>query len=100
MGGVFRMPILVTADLKNEILSMRKEGISVYAAALKQNSVPITQIGFDAPSAVVIGNEGNGLTDEMIEACTAPMIIPMAGKAESLNAAVAATVAIWEMCRK
>ena len=42
----------------------------------------------------------NGLTDEMIEACTAPMIIPMAGKAESLNAAVAATVAIWEMCRK
>lgn len=100
MGGVFRMPILVTDDLKNEILSMRKEGISVYAAALKQNSVPITQIGFDVPSAVVIGNEGNGLTDEMIEACTAPMIIPMAGKAESLNAAVAATVAIWEMCRK
>ena len=49
---------------------------------------------------MVIGNEGNGLDDATIAACTAPVIIPMAGKAESLNAAAAATVAIWEMCRR
>lgn len=48
---------------------------------------------------MVIGNEGNGLTEEIIAACTKPMVIPMAGRAESLNAAVAATVAIWEMCK-
>ena len=48
---------------------------------------------------MVIGNEGNGLTEEIIVACTKPMIIPMVGRAESLNAAVAATVAIWEMCK-
>lgn len=100
MGGVFRMPILVTDCLKEEILSMRRQGINVYAAALKEESVPITQLSFNQPTAIVIGNEGNGLTDEMIEVCTAPMIIPMAGKAESLNAAAAATVAVWEMCRQ
>ena len=99
MGGVFRMPILVTDDLTGEIGCLRNQVVAVYAAALHEQSTPITKVNFAHPSAIVIGNEGNGLTDEVIEACTQPVIIPMAGRAESLNAAVAATVAMWEMCR-
>lgn len=100
MGGVFRLPVFVADDLCETIREMKQQGVSVYAAALKEESVPITEIAFDGPSAVVIGNEGNGLDEETIQACTAPVIIPMAGKAESLNAAAAATIAVWEMCRK
>ena len=100
MGGVFRMPIAVTDDLFGEIALLKQQGCHVYAAALKENSIPITEVSFAGASAVVIGNEGNGLDDATIAACTAPVIIPMAGKAESLNAAAAATVAIWEMCRR
>lgn len=99
MGGVFRLPVVVVEDLRGEILSLRDQGVQVYAAALHRDSVPITALNFHQPSAVVIGNEGNGLTEEIIAACTKPMVIPMAGRAESLNAAVAATVAIWEMCK-
>ena len=99
MGGIFRLPVQRCSDLKEEILSLRHQGVQVYAAALHRDSLPITELDFAQPSAIVIGNEGSGLTDSIIEACTAPMIIPMASRAESLNAAVAATVAVWEMCR-
>ena len=100
MGGVFRMPVCVTEDLTGDIALLRQEGVKVYAAALKEQSVPITQLDFLGNSAIVIGNEGKGLTDEVIEACTSPMLIPMEGKAESLNAAAAAAISIWEMCRR
>ena len=91
MGGIFRLPVQRCSNLKEEILSLRHQGVQVYAAALHRDSLPITELDFAQPSAIVIGNEGSGLTDSII--------IPMAGRAESLNAAVAATVAVWEMCR-
>jgi TrmH family RNA methyltransferase len=47
----------------------------------------------------MIGNEGNGLTAEAIAACDYPLTIPMGGRAESLNAAAAAAILIWEMVR-
>ncbi|MBQ8495492.1 MAG: hypothetical protein IJ465_07030, partial [Clostridia bacterium] len=47
----------------------------------------------------VIGNEGNGLTDAAIAACGRRLTIPMAGRAESLNAAVAACIVLWELSR-
>ncbi len=99
MGGVFRLPVQVTDHLCESIAALRQSGMQVYAAALHRDSIPITEVDFSRPSAVVIGNEGSGLREEVIAACTAPMVIPMAGRAESLNAAAAATVAIWEMCR-
>ncbi len=99
MGGVFRMPVLVTDCLKEEILSMKQNGIAVYAAALRKDAVPIVELPLDRSSAVVIGNEANGLTEEIIEACSKAMIIPMQGRAESLNAATAASIAAWEMSR-
>lgn len=100
MGGVFRLPVSVTEDLEGTIRRMRGQGIAVYGAALGQHSVPITQLDFSRPSAVVIGNEGNGLTRQILDCCSASMVIPMEGRAESLNAAVAASISIWEMSRR
>ncbi len=99
MGGVFRLPIKVVEDMEGEIARLQAEGFAVYATALSEKSVDITTLDLCGKVAAVIGNEGNGLTQQVIDACTAPVIIPMAGKAESLNAAIAASIVIWEMCR-
>ena len=59
----------------------------------------LTDISFCEPCAVVIGNEGNGLKPETVAACKHCITIPMNGKAESLNASVAASILIWEMVK-
>lgn len=99
MGGVFRLPIKVVDSMEDAIAALRQQGFAVYATALSEKSVSITELDLSGKTAAVIGNEGNGLTQQVIDACTAQTIIPMAGKAESLNAAIAASIVIWEMCR-
>lgn len=99
MGGVFRLPIKTVDSMEAAIAALRQQGFAVYATALSEKSIPITELDLRGKTAAVIGNEGNGLTQQVIDACTAQTIIPMAGKAESLNAAIAASIVIWEMCR-
>lgn len=78
---------------------LHKKQMRCYAALLDSDSVPLPQCDFSQPSAVFIGNEGNGLPPETASACDVKMILPMRGKAESLNAAVCAAICIWEMTR-
>lgn len=99
MGGVFRLDIQVTNDIGKSIQDLKDRNIPVYAAALHKDSRLITEVSFQDSVAVVIGNEGNGLSDQVIDACSSSIVIPMNGNAESLNAAVAASVLIWEMSR-
>ncbi len=99
MGGVFRVKAQVVLDVSAAIDGMRAQGILVYAAALHRNALPITQAPLKEGGAVIIGNEGSGLPEDLIEKCTAAVIIPMEGRAESLNAAVAAAIIAWEMRR-
>ena len=100
MGAVAKLRYACYDDVNELAKALRAANIPLYAAALER-AVSLEQAPAltDAGLAVLIGNEGNGLTEEIIAACTTPMVIPMAGRAESLNAAVAATVAIWEMCQ-
>ena len=99
MGGVYRLPIRVVDSMETAIGELRRQGFKVYATALSEKSQPITQLDLSGKIAAVIGNEGNGLTQPVIDACDGQTIIPMTGKAESLNAAIAASIVIWEMCR-
>lgn len=99
MGGVFRIPIITVESMAQTIMQLQENKVAVYAAALSPKSVPITQVPFQGKTAVVIGNEGNGLAPEIINCCTNSVVIPMAGNAESLNAATAASIAIWEMSK-
>ncbi|MEG1153623.1 MAG: RNA methyltransferase [Ruthenibacterium sp.] len=96
MGAVGQIDLFLQADMPEMIGKMRALGSTVYAAAL-QNSVPLASVHPAAGQglAVVIGNEGNGLGDAVIAACDAAVRIPMSGKVESLNAAVAGSVLLW-----
>ncbi|MBC8569251.1 TrmH family RNA methyltransferase [Zongyangia hominis] len=99
MGSAFRLPIAVTGDLFSVIARMREAGVAVYGAALTDRSVPITGLDFSRGAMTLIGNEGSGLPPDLLAACDQTVRIPMKGRAESLNAAVAAAVALWEMTR-
>ena len=99
MGGVFRLPIFVVDSIADFIPKLQGGGFRVFATALSDDSVDITKLDFNGKIAAVIGNEGNGLTQDVIDVCDRKTIIPMSGKAESLNAAIAASIVIWEMCR-
>ena len=70
------------------------------AAVPDAAAVPITSMDRFDGMVMVIGNEGSGLTKETIDACTCRVTIPMKGRAESLNAAMAAEILIWEMTRR
>ena len=99
MGSVLRVPFVYVDDLKAALESMKAKGIHLYAAHLKgQHSYDkedyCGDIGF------LIGNEGNGLSDEIAEMADTYIRIPMEGCVESLNAAVAASVLMFETARQ
>lgn len=99
MGTLFSQRILRVDDMAVTVEKMRASGRRVYAAALDENAQRLGRFGFAPGDCAVIGNEGHGLSERVLNACDASVYIPMAGDAESLNASVAAAVLMWEMCR-
>lgn len=98
MGAVFRLPIVITDDLPGFITEFNAYGSS-YAAVLDRDSLTVSDCDFDGTCLTAVGNEGNGLTDQTISACTHKLFIPMRGRAESLNVSAAASIIIWEMIK-
>lgn len=96
MGAVFRMPFIIVDNISD---FLNDKGIFSFAAVVDSNATKITDVNFKSPCACVIGNEGNGLTEEAIKSCDHKVTIPMIGRAESLNAAVAASIFMWEMIK-
>ncbi len=99
MGTLFNQRIDRVEDLAATIGEMRESGRRVYAAALDEKALPLGQFEIVAGDAVVIGNEGHGLSKEVIDACSNSVIIPMSDRAESFNAAVAASILMWEFAK-
>lgn len=101
MGGIFRLPVCVVPDMVSCITALRHRGVRVLAAALDRTALTCGQAGLDRDgTAVVIGNEGSGLSPEVIAACDQTVFIPIAAESESLNASVAASIFLWEMRRR
>ena len=102
MGALFSLEIDIVprADLPKLILRLRSLGRAVYATALRDDALKIGEIDMKIGDAFVIGNEGHGLSDDVIDASTKTAISPMTEGSESLNAAAAAAVCIWETVRK
>lgn len=99
MGAVYRMPFLYVEDMKEMLHLLNRHNIRIYAAHLEGTNT-YDQEDYRGGTAFLIGNEGNGLRQE-IAACADTWIrIPMAGQAESLNAAVAAAVLMYETARQ
>lgn len=99
MGALFRLPVLHFD--KNEVFEFFKENnITSYASTPINSAEKITELSFSGKSAMLIGNEANGLESEIIKKCDYAVTIPMLGRAESLNAAAAASVLLFEMVRE
>lgn len=99
MGAIYRMPFYYTSDLKRDILNLKAAGVSVYAAHLKGREYHDSQ-NYQRPTAFLIGNESKGLSDETAALADTYIRIPMGGKVESLNAAVASAILMYEADRQ
>jgi len=99
MGSIFRVPFVYENDFINAIDFIRNRNITIYAAHLDgKNSY--TAEKYCSPTAFLIGNESAGLTDEIAKKADTLIRIPMSGKVESLNAAIATTVLLYEAKRQ
>ena len=98
MGAVFRQAT-VRMDAEAFISFCREKNLPLWGAALTDTARDLRSLPLD-PAAVLIGSEGHGLSRELLRACDGEIIIPMSGEAESLNAAVAAAIVMWEMQRR
>ncbi len=99
MGSIYRMPFLYVEDLENTIDEVKKQGIKVYAAHL-QGKNNYDEENYKTGCAFLIGNEGNGLRDEIAEKADIWVKIQMHGQVESLNAAIASSILMFEVCRQ
>lgn len=100
MGSALRVPVMHFESVQKAAEFVRQKQIAVYCAVLNAHSEKLSEVKFNAPCAVAVGNEGHGLSEEFVAAFANPVYIPMSGKTESLNAAVAAAVLMWEVYRQ
>lgn len=100
MGAVFADSIYIVPSASLLAKKAVENGYDVYGAILDENAKPIGKAEINDKSLFIIGNEGSGLKSETISQCNNFAYIPMTGKTESLNAAIAASIIIWEISKK
>ena len=99
VGCVFTNQIAMGST--DEILNLlQKKQINIFTAALDDRSVPYHTMDYTKPSAVVVGTEATGLSEQWLESATENVIIPMQGKIDSLNVSVSAAIVIFEAKRQ
>ena len=99
MGSIYRMPYVYVDDILECIKELKKRDIAVYAAHL-DDSVCYDGPDYKKGTAFLIGNEGNGLKKETADSATQYIKIPMHGKVESLNAAIATSILMYEAAKQ
>ena len=98
MGGIFRTKVIEVEDLAQSLIEYKNNGFKVLTTELSAEK-SIYDIDYQK-SVVVIGNEANGVTEKVSKVASEKVIIPMLGKTESLNAAVATSIMIYEYVRQ
>ncbi len=96
MGTLLRVPVFIFDDFPSDL---KNTGLKSFACVVDKNAESIKEQSFKDGSVVIIGNEANGITKETKAAADRLVTIPMRGRAESLNAAAAAAIAVWEMMK-
>jgi len=99
MGAVFKQNIIICKNLYLEITNLKKSGYNIFAAHLDKNSNSVKEVEFNSKTAVIFGNEGNGLSGGIVSLCDKKIIIPINQYSESLNVSVAAAIIMWEMSK-
>ena len=99
MGSIYRVPFLVVDDFARTLQDLRSGGVKLYAAHLKGKE-QYDAFDYTGATGFLIGNEGNGLSDEAAGAADSYIRIPMEGQLESLNAAISASLLMYECNRQ
>lgn len=102
MGALYRVPVITTADtaeLTERLRELQAAGVRIYGTDLRANR-PYDEPDLTKGTAFIIGNESHGVSGELLELCDERLIIPMSGQVESLNAAIAASVLLFEAARQ
>ncbi|MCL2773450.1 MAG: RNA methyltransferase [Oscillospiraceae bacterium] len=97
MGAIFKQNIKICKNLYSEIENLKKNGYNIFATYLGKNSTSIEKVKLHSKTAVIFGNEGNGLCDNIVNLCDEKIIIPINQNSESLNVSAAAAIIMWEM---
>ena len=97
MGACFRLPVW-EAGLDQAVSVLDRSGLPLYAAALRDDALDLRDLNTDR-AAMAIGSEGRGVSAGVLNACAAAVRIPMTDRCESLNAAAAGAVVLWELAR-
>ena len=98
MGAIFRVKIIESDNLEKTIKEIKKHKFKVYATSL-ENSKSIYEVDY-TKSAIIIGNEANGVSKTLLDIADERIKIPMLGKTESLNASVATGIILYEYVRQ
>ncbi|SDE61012.1 TrmH family RNA methyltransferase [Sporomusa acidovorans] len=99
MGSLFHLPVAEGMIYSDLITNLKQAGVSLLATCL-QHSAVYYQADFKRPVALILGNEGQGISPELLSAADSRINIPLIGHAESLNVAVAAGVVLYEAIRQ
>ena len=100
MGSAFRILHIHFSNCDEAFDFFKSQNVKVFAGVLSKRAKKITDIDFKGKIGVAVGNEGNGLTHNFISKCEYDVYIPMSGKTESLNAATAAAIMMWELYKR
>lgn len=100
MSAVFLLNILRTNSLSGIIKKYKEENFVFYAGALSEKSIDLYDINFDGKYAFIFGSEANGVSKEVLDSADILYKIPMTGKIESLNVAIAASISLYENVRQ
>jgi TrmH family RNA methyltransferase len=99
MGSLFHLPVVDGATPENLLNTLAAAGIPLIATDLTGTTV-YSAARLSGPAAVVFGNEGQGVSGELLAAADERIIVPIYGKAESLNVATAAAIILYEAARQ
>ena len=97
MGAVLKVPLHRFDSFESAAAALHERGLVLYAAMLDRGAARIDAADFTRGGAVAVGNEGAGLSARAAALCDGRVYIPIAPQVESLNAAVAASIIMWEM---
>jgi len=99
MGSLFHLPVIEGLEYRDIVSFLVKNTINIVATSLDCSSVYF-ESDFKQPVAIVFGNEGKGVSEEMLDVANSKIHIPIVGRAESLNVAASAAVILYEVVRQ
>lgn len=99
MGSVFRIPVYRDIPADDIFIAMDNAGLNTYAAVVDKDATDVKTVDFSGGGGIITGNEGNGLPEEIVSRCSEKITIKMNGNIDSLNAAMATGIIMWELMK-